>query len=567
MYVRLLTAVALLALLITGISLSGHMPNSRAALLSQSGTRENSQIERKLVKSNWKGEPVRVNRVKLRGRTAEFGKAFMEADDDWLRGFSLNVTNTSNKDIVFIELSLTFFGKEEKLVPNRTPVGYPVFYGSPEGIFDGSTTAHPIRPNESADVTLTDEEHEKLKEILINNNYSTVFGHVDVRLDRVVFADGLVWYKSYYFYRDPSDPNRFIRDKSFKKGGKYEGVSPGAALRQKPSGLDFEKVSCKAQSNANGKLFFAMLQTSTFLMKTVSLLNAFTQNDCGPVTGTACQRPPGCYELDSFGNVPCGLQTPNCSQIDHEVQGSGDGTLTIQKAPCRLNNPVTGSVCNAPLTCTCVFVPNPLCGDSGGGGDKDGGPCCVPTAEGTECCGTPVLIDVAGNGFKLTNAATGVNFDLDSNGTREHRAWTEAGTDDAWLALDRNGNAAIDDGSELFGNFTPQPSPVGQERNGFLALAEYDKPTNGGNGDGLITPGDSIFASLRLWRDLNHNGISEAAELISLQSTGLKALELDYKESKKDDEYGNSFRYRAKVKDEKGAQVNRWAWDVFLLSR
>lgn len=567
MYVRLLTAVTLLALLITGISLSGHMPNSRAALLSQSATRGNSQNERKLVKSNWKREPVRVNRVKLRGGAAEFGKAFTDADDDWLRGFSLNVTNTSNKDIVFIELSLTLFGKEEKLAPNRTPVGYPVFYGSPEGIFDGSTIARPIRPNESADVALTDEEHEKLKELLLNNNYSTVFSHVDVRLDKVVFADGLVWYKSYYFYRDPSDPKRFIRDKSFEKGGKYEGVRPGVALIQN-SGLDFEKVSCKAQSNANGKLFFAMFQPSTFVMKTVSLLNTFTQGDCGPVTGTACQRPPGCYELDSFGNVPCGTQFPNCSQVDHEVQGSGDGTLTIQKEPCRLNNPVTGSICSgAPLTCTCVFVPNPLCSGGGGGGDKDGGPCCVPSAEGWECCGTPVLIDVMGNGFKLTNAATGVNFDLDSNGTSERRAWTEAGTDDAWLALDRNGNGAIDDGSELFGNFTPQPNSVGQERNGFLALAEYDQPANGGNGDGLITPSDSIFASLRLWQDRNHNGISEAAELLTLQSVGLKTIELDYKETKKEDEYGNSFRYRAKVKDGRGVQVNRWAWDVFLLTR
>jgi hypothetical protein len=198
-------------------------------------------------------------------------------------------------------------------------------------------------------------------------------------------------------------------------------------------------------------------------------------------------------------------------------------------------------------------------------GDYDNHSC---TCSGCDWCGgSPIVIDVSGNRYDMTDVSHGVSFDLNSNGTTDRLSWTEPGSGSMWLALDGNHNGTIDNGKELFGNFTFQSEPpAGVEKNGFRALAEYDKPENGGNVDGDIDAHDAVWSHLRLWQDANQNGISEPAELHLLSEFGIESISLDFKQSRHKDRYGNEFRYRAKIYGANHQDLGRWAYDVFLQS-
>ena len=177
---------------------------------------------------------------------------------------------------------------------------------------------------------------------------------------------------------------------------------------------------------------------------------------------------------------------------------------------------------------------------------------------------SPLLFDVAHDGYHLTNVDDGVLFDIDGDGALDRIAWTRPDSDDAWLALDRNGNGKIDNGTELFGNHTE--AYLGKTGyttpNGFEALRFTEGPTYGaGVWDEVIDSRDAVFGRLLLWTDRNHNGISEPEELQSVASAGVRAISTDYKEARKRDPHGNEFRQRAKATFSDGAF---FVYDVWL---
>jgi hypothetical protein len=176
----------------------------------------------------------------------------------------------------------------------------------------------------------------------------------------------------------------------------------------------------------------------------------------------------------------------------------------------------------------------------------------------------PVVLDLDG-AFTLTSPQNGVRFDFFGTGKPIRVAWTAAGATAAWLVLDLDRDGRIDNGLEMLSNVTQQPGKPATHM-GFKALAEYDKPENGGNGDGTIDARDAVFSRLRLWQDRNHDGISQPNELFTLAQTGVASIDLHYQQQKWADAYGNRFGYRAKVRFAGGGHgQDHWAYDVTLL--
>ena len=130
--------------------------------------------------------------------------------------------------------------------------------------------------------------------------------------------------------------------------------------------------------------------------------------------------------------------------------------------------------------------------------------------------GSPVVLDLNGDGVSTQNIANGVTFDLFANGKNINTGWVSSS--DGLLVLDRNRDGTINDGSELFGEAT-KLGDGSTAKDGYAALRDLDT-----NNDGLIDKNDAAFAELKVWVDSNSDGRTGSGELKSLQELNISSI-------------------------------------------
>jgi len=255
-------------------------------------------------------------------------------------------------------------------------------------------------------------------------------------------------------------------------------------------------------------------------------------------------------QCQADGTWACSIGNP-CSVPPPPASCSGGGSVVCQ---------ASGWACSSGTMCVAPPPQGDIEGCQFGVECGTGGWQCTPNPyeDGDPC---PVILDTTGHGFHMTDVAHGVKFAFYPGQPPVQISWTDAASGNGFLVLDRNGDGLINDGTELFGNITSQPPST--TPNGYLALAVFDDPANGGNGNGFIDPGDAVYDKLRVWIDANHNGISEPGELHTLKELGIERISIKYRPARYVDQFGNQFRYRSRVWDEDAVQ-ERASYDVFL---
>lgn len=211
------SCVPLLVLVGLAVSLS---------MASPSAGKVGRQDERRVEKDKFKNEPIEI--VGLKNKKGKFKlNQKIDDDDEWLDGFGVTVVNRTQKTITSVVITIVFHRPGSDNPYNDLPFVYTLHFSAnpffPEYQLRDKTKV--IRPGESADIVVSDDDYRQNKEFLKQAGYPPDVKRVDLLIDTVGYEDGTIWSGGSMFKRDPKDPNKILEEE--EKSGRERQAPAG----------------------------------------------------------------------------------------------------------------------------------------------------------------------------------------------------------------------------------------------------------------------------------------------------------------------------------------------------
>ncbi len=229
----------------------------------------------------------------------------------------------------------------------------------------------------------------------------------------------------------------------------------------------------------------------------INNLNGDGLKNVAPYSIVSDQFRPGNSELSQYSNLNFELKTDfsQLNNLNAQLNNSSNSNILNQQLNFQLQNPLADLTNNSINARTFTNI-------------------------------DPVVLDLNGDGVKLTSYSDSeVTFDVDNDGKQERTGWVSS--QDGILVDDKNHNGKIDNITETISEYyNPNDGSVADadgkySTDGLAALKKLDS-----NNDGKFDRNDEKWNDLKVWTDVNGNGVTDNGELKTLTEAGIKEIDL-----------------------------------------